>query len=146
MLLKPYPGKPRWSEWAFQGLILVFFVMSILSMPFFNPTIRDYIFVEFKIRRTRANYVLVSMFPFVVGLLFCTFFPNVIAIWNFMGTTVYNLNGYIVPLMLKMNYRRQKSRPYLQYAFGIALCLLSMLFYLGYSIYELIKKWVIATP
>jgi hypothetical protein len=141
ILRKPYPGKPKWSEYIFQGLVFIFFLMSILSMPFFNPTIRDYIFVEFKFRNTKLNYILISMFPFILGILFCTFIPSVVVIWNFMGCTVYNFNGYMVPLILKMNHQKQNSKPYRRYGFGVFLCVFSMLFYVVYNVYELIKKY-----
>jgi hypothetical protein len=105
-------------------------------MPTFNPTIRDYIFVEFKLTRNRKNHIWVSLLPFLVSIVICTLLPEIIIIWNFLGTTIYNFNGYIIPMMLKMNYLKQEKKPYWKYVLGITFCLLSMFFYIGYLVYD----------
>lgn len=109
-------------------------------MPTFNPTIRDYIFVEFKITRNSRNNILVSLFPFILSIIICTLLPDIILIWNILGVTVYNFNGYIIPLMLKMNYLRQNNKSYWKYACGIGLCVISMLIYLGDLIFRQFVK------
>ena len=93
ILRKAYAGKPKWSEIFFQVSILAFFVVSILSMPLFNPPIRDYIMVEFKVRKTPRNYKIWSTVPFLLACTLCFFYPTIIGIFNFFGITVFNFNG-----------------------------------------------------
>ena len=128
-----------WSEYIFQILIVIFFLMSLLSMPLYNPTIRDYIFVEFKFNRNKKNHIWISMLPFILGVIFCIGIPNIIVIWNFLGTTIYNFNGYMIPLLFKMNYQRSKSKSYWKFALGLVICISCMLFYIGYRVLKLLK-------
>lgn len=95
ILRKAYEGKPKWSEYIFQIAILLFFLVSILSMPLFNPPIRDYIMVEFKFDGPRARfyYKLWSVLPFLIAALICFVYPSIIGVFNFFSTTVFNFNG-----------------------------------------------------
>jgi amino acid permease len=93
ILRKAYDGKSKWSEIFFQISIMFFFLVSILSMPLFNPPIRDYILVEFKFEKTPKNYRIWSTVPFLIACLICFAYPTIIGIFNIFGITVFNFNG-----------------------------------------------------
>ena len=102
-------------------------------MPVFNPPLRDFVFQEFEIERNRRNFVLVSVFPFVLSVCVCTLVPDIIVVWNLLGTTIYNFNGYILPMLLKLYHLKNSKKPYTGFVVGIGLCVLGMLFHLIYS-------------
>ena len=93
ILRKAYEGKPGWSEGVFQVSILLFFFVSILSMPLFNPPLRDYIMVEFKFEPTTKNYNIWSTLPYLISCIICLVYPTIIGVFNFFGVTVFNFNG-----------------------------------------------------
>jgi hypothetical protein len=140
ILRKAYPNKPIWSERIFQILLSVYFAFLILSMPIFNITLRDYVFEEFQVDRNKFNFKLVSLLPFVLSVIVCTLVPQIIIFWNFLSITVYNFNGYMIPIILKMSLQKRQQKSYLKYAFFLGLCLFAMIFSLGHSMYHLILK------
>lgn len=93
VLRTPYPGKPFWSEICFRIFITIFFIMSLISFPLYNPSVRDFIYSEFEFEKTRRNWILISALPFVLGAFICFVYPSIIGAWNFFGITVYNFNG-----------------------------------------------------
>lgn len=93
ILRKAYAGKSKWSEVLFQIAIGCFFLISVVSMPIFNPPIRDYILVEFKFAKTRRNFVIWSILPFLLACVICFVYPTIIGVFNFFSTTVFNFNG-----------------------------------------------------
>lgn len=93
ILRTPYDGKPRWSEILFHVGVFLFFLVNIISMPLFNPPIRDYLLVEFKFEKNRRNYVLFSIIPYFLVCVFCFAYPSIIGIFNFLGISVFNFNG-----------------------------------------------------
>lgn len=93
ILRTAYEGKPQWSEILFHVGIMFFFIVNIVSMPLFNPPIRDYLMVEFKFAKTRRNYILFSTIPFFLVCVFCFAYPSIIGMFNFFGISVFNFNG-----------------------------------------------------
>ena len=93
ILRKAYPGKSKWSEIIFQIAIFCFFLISVISMPIFNPPVRDYILVEFKYAKTKRNFIIWSILPFLFACTICFVYPTIIGVFNFFGTTVFNFNG-----------------------------------------------------
>ena len=102
ILRKAYEGKSKWSEYLFQIAIFLFFCVSIMSMPLFNPPIRDYIMVEFKFNRYKSAfyYRLWSVLPFLLASLICLAYPSIIGVFNFFSTTVFNFNGFALLLLM----------------------------------------------
>lgn len=140
ILRKPYAKKPVWSEQVFLVLLFVYLVFLVLSLPIFNVALRDYIFDELKLTNTSRNYAMVSVFPFVASIVVCTLFPQIIFLWDFLGYTVYNFNGYIIPLILKVSHERKRKRPVWKYSIGIGVFVIAMLVSLGFLLYRSLFK------
>ena len=118
ILRKPYPGKSQISELIFQLSICFFFLLNTLGLAMFNPGLRDYLYSFSTCKNTWFKYMAISLAPF---LLICTLsfaYPYVIRITNFFGFTINNFNGYIIPILMKIQIIKAKK----QSKMHLALC------------------------
>ncbi len=102
VLRTPYPGKNWFSEKIFQSLIGIFFILNTLGLAMYNPSIRNYIQEFIDLETDRKKYVFYSLLPFGVICLGAWLFPKITDVLNCFGYTVYNFNGYIIPLLLNL--------------------------------------------
>ena len=101
-LRKPYPGKNKLYEFIFQIAICSFFLIQVLSIGMYNPTYRDYIFDNLGLNDNRHNYLLVSLLPMVLFSVIAFYFHSISACYSFLGSTICNFDGYILPALLSL--------------------------------------------
>ena len=140
ILRVPYPGKPKWSEYLFIGLVIVFLISSLITLPLYNIPVRDFMFCEFKFARSRTNYFLISIFAFLLGGIITIACPSVIGIWNFFSVTIYNYNGYMIPFILMIAFNKERGKGIAKYVIALVFCLLTFVGMVGYDIAALVTK------
>ena len=119
ILRRPFPNMPVWSECLFRGLVLVFLFVSLFSLPLFNIPIKTYLNRHFRLSGSRFSQNLIAVTPLAGSFLVCLFCPSIIDALNFFSVTVFNFNGYFIPILLTRNYLKAEGRSY----FGFS-CLL----------------------
>lgn len=102
ILRKPYPGKNSYSEFTFRCAIGLFFILNSLGLAMYNPSLRDYIDPLFSMKNEKLKYIIVSLAPFLIICIIAFVYPHVIDITNFFGITIYNFNGYIIPILMRI--------------------------------------------
>lgn len=118
ILRKPYPSKNPITEHIFRAAITLFFVLNTLGLAMFNPALRDYLSDMVKMKNEKTKYILLSLGPFFITCTIAFLCPSVIELVNFFGYTVNNFNGYIIPVLMKIQVlKMQKAR-----AWKIVLC------------------------
>ena len=109
ILRKPYPGKSEVSKMIFRCAITLFFVLNVLGLAMYNPSLRDYLSKYVRMSNEKFKYILLSLLPFFLICTVAFVYPYVIGVTNLFGITVYNFNGYIIPLAMKIALLRKKS-------------------------------------
>ena len=102
ILRRPYPGKNYYSEKVFQIIIGLFFILNTLGLAMYNSSVRDYLARFIDIERSNKKYIMVSLLPFFLICLCAALYPSIMGTLNLFGYTVYNFNGYIIPILLKI--------------------------------------------
>ena len=102
ILRKPYPNKNYYSELAFRFAIALFFLLNTLGLAMYNPSLRDYLDKYITMRNQRVKFILLSLLPFFIICTTSFLYPYIIDVTNFFGVTVYNFNGYLIPIMMKI--------------------------------------------
>ena len=97
---KPYDGKSAITEGIYIFLICCFLILNTLGLSMYNTSIRDYLkeFIDFT--KDNKKYIMVSLIPFACICGTAAVWPNIEDALTFFGYTVYNFNGYIVPLLM----------------------------------------------
>ena len=107
ILRKPLdPNSP--IEIVIRILIILFFIFIIISLPIFNPSVRNYLgdFFHVKVDRYFKSF---SLIPFLCVCILSAFLPFITDILDVFGLTFFNYDAYIVPLMMKISYMRFKK-------------------------------------
>ena len=125
ILRKPYEGKNYISEVIFKGGIVLFFILIVLGLSVFNPGIRDHALKFSTMKNKSLQYKLYSLVPFFIACLIGTLVPNIITVFWFFGLVVCNFNGFIIPVLLKIQLINLKGRSFVK----LVLCYLLLLFY-----------------
>lgn len=108
ILRKPYEGKDKVSELIFRCAIGLFFVLNTLGLAMYNPSLRDYLYPFLSMKNEKLKYILVSLMPFFVICTLAFVYPYVVDVTNFFGITVYNFNGYIIPVLMRIQTLKLK--------------------------------------
>lgn len=111
ILRSPFSGKNQISELIFRCAIAIFFALNTLGLAMYNPSLREYLYPFINIKNERVKYVVVSLLPFFIICTTAFIYPFIINITNFFGVTVYNFNGYIIPLLMKIKILRLQKEP-----------------------------------
>lgn len=130
ILRKPYPNKNFYSEKIFQFFISLFFILNTFGLAMYNSSVRDFLATYIDIERSRKNYILVSLLPFFLICLCAAIYPNIKGTLNFFGFTVYNFNGYIIPILLKIQILKMDKCS----KWKLALAYLWLVFFVGVGI------------
>lgn len=102
ILRKPYPEKNYYSELVFRCAIGLFFLLNTLGLAMYNPSLRDYLYPFISMKNEKLKYLLVSLLPFLAICTLAFVYPYVVEVTNFFGVTIYNFNGYIIPLLMRI--------------------------------------------
>ena len=75
----------------------------------YNPSLRDYLYKHVHIKNENTKFITLSLLPFFLICTVAFLYPYIIDITNFFGVTVYNFNGYIIPLLMKIAVLKAKN-------------------------------------
>lgn len=143
ILRRPYEGKNFYSEKAFQILISCFLLINSLGLGIYNAPLRDCIGNYYDVHKTKMRYFFISLLPIFVSCVISAFFPNVIGVLSLFGFTVYNFDGYIIPILMAIACFKYKSPNFFKRLFIFLL----LLFFCGlglFCIFLEIKKLLIS--
>ena len=143
ILRKPYDGKNEISETIFRVTIAIFFLLNTLGLAMYNPSLREYLYPYINIKSERVKFAVVSLVPFFIICFVAFAYPYITNVIGFFSVTVYNFNGYIIPIMMKIKILKLKSEPLYKRAtaYGV-LALFILLGIVGFavSIYKKVYK------
>lgn len=126
IIRKPFEGKNEISELLFKFVIFLFFVLNTVGIACYNPPIVDNLKNFFNSKNKKFNTAL-QLLPFGLSVIISILVPNILTIFWILGLTVCNFNGFIIPVLLKLELLgmqigtgKQKIKYYLLLAFYIA--------------------------
>lgn len=140
VLRVPYQGKSKWSEYIFIGLVIIFLLSSLANLPLYNIPVRDFMFAELKFKRNRKNFILISIFSFVLGGVITIAYPSIIGAWNLFSITIYNFNGYMIPFLLMIYHKKRQKLTAKRYIVALVFCVISLVGMIIYNIFQLVKS------
>ena len=91
--------------------LLVFLILIVLSMPMFNPSIRQVILETMDKQQSEYHYKLFSLLPVIVVFMISFVFPNIEGILAFFSASVILFDGIILPIMLKIKMMKMSNKP-----------------------------------
>ena len=90
-----------------------FFIFLIAGLSTFNVSLRNFIIQLLNIEKmTKKQYYFWSIFPFVSILCVSIAVPYIIVAINLFGLTVYNVNAYLIPYLLKYEMLKRKGEKF----------------------------------
>jgi len=119
----PYPDKSTITEIIFKLGVFLFFLLNTIGISCYNPSIRQYLMKFSNMANKDLEYKLLSLVPFAVACVTGILMPNIITIFGFLGLTVCNFNGFIIPALMKANLelRRNGSKAVIYGCYALAL-------------------------
>ncbi len=105
----PYPGKNPISEIIFKLGVFLFFLLNTIGISCYNPSIRQYLMKFSKMENKNLEFKILSLAPFAIACIVGTLMPNIITIFGFIGLTVCNFNGFIIPALMKSNLELRRN-------------------------------------
>ena len=94
-------------------LLLFFFIFLIAGLSTFNVSMKNFIIQMSKIKNmTKTKYYIISILPFVIIYIISIIMPYIIVIINLFGLTIYNINAYLIPFLLKYKMAKIKGKKY----------------------------------
>ena len=139
----PYLNKEPISEYLFRFTICIFFVLNTIGLAMYNPSLREYIYPYIKVRYEGFKYAILSLVPFALICVVAFAYPYVTELIGFFSVTVYNFNGYIIPMLMKIKIMERKKEPLYKKAvlyFFIALFTIVGAVGFAYSIITKVQK------
>lgn len=109
LLRSSYEGKNVYLEWTFRGLIVVFFILNTIGIACFNPTFRSYLENLISFKNENTQFKVLSLVPYFFAVLIATIFPNIIGIFGIIGLVVCNFNGFIIPVLMKIELSKEEN-------------------------------------
>ena len=61
---------------------------------------------------SRVTYNFISLLPLAFILFVSIVFPYIISVLNLFGLTIYNINAYLVPLLMKYKVGKEKGESF----------------------------------
>lgn len=128
ILRKPYPNKNKISEAIFWVIIMLFFFVNSIGLPVFNTTLRNFLANLVKIKNKKVKFVFTSLTPYFIIFTVASVYPYIINLINLGGFTVCNFNGFILPVLFKIQLLRKqkKSRWKIFLCWLLVLCFASL--------------------
>lgn len=102
ILRKSYVGKNAIVEWAFRGLLVLFFLLNTIGIACFNPTFRAHLLSLISLKNKNIEYKFFSLFPYFIAVVVATIMPNITQIFGIIGLLFCNYDGFIIPVMVKL--------------------------------------------
>ena len=102
ILRKPYEGKPVWTEWIFRVAILLFFILTNIGLPVYNPGLRSYLGKYFDLT-DRKKFLIASYVPFLFSFFVAILLPSILDMFWIIGLIFCNFNGFIIPAFMYYN-------------------------------------------
>lgn len=116
-------------------LLLLFFIFLIAGLPTFNVPLKNFIIQMSGIQRlSRQQYYVISILPFFLIYLVSIFIPYIIVIINLFGLTIYNIDAYLIPFLLKYRMMKIEGKRYWSYFYlflfflFLGLCILGTIY------------------
>ena len=102
-LLDKYPiNQDQFGERILRILMAFFLFFIILSLPVYNPSLRNILLSYCRKRRNKTNFIFFSVFPFFCISVIAFFLPYMRELVTILALTFYNINAYLIPLCLKL--------------------------------------------
>ena len=105
----PYPGKNPISEVIFKVGVFLFFLLNTIGIACYNPSIRQYLSKFSNMKNKSLEFKLLSLVPFAIACIVGILMPNIITIFGFIGLTICNFNGFIIPALMKANLELRRN-------------------------------------
>lgn len=114
LLLLRKPIHPNGIMETFMRIFLAFFfIFLIAGLSTFNVSLKNFIMQMMNIKQiTKRQYYFYSVFPFVAILLVSLALPYIIIAINIFGLTIYNVNAYLIPYLLKYEMHKRKGKKF----------------------------------
>lgn len=99
-------------------ILFIFLICVILGISTLNVPLRRFIIQASGIKTmTRKLYLIFSLVPFIFILVISIVFPYIINVLTIFGLTIYNINAYLIPLLMKNKIRMLEKRKFSSYMF-----------------------------
>ena len=128
ILRKPYPNKSEISEYIFRTTVSVFFVLNVLGLAMFHQSLRDELYPYIKMKNERLKFILLSLGPYFLLITLAFAYPYVISYLNISAYSINNFNGYILPILMKIEInKRRKTNSFVNIFLWLLVVLLTVL-------------------
>ena len=108
ILRKPYENKPKATEIILQVGVGCFFLLNNIGLSIYNIGIRNHLSSLIKMENQRNKFILCSLIAFIFSFTFTILLPSLTFLFWFLGLVISNLNGYIIPSLLKISILKSK--------------------------------------
>ena len=88
-------------EYFFRFLILCYLIFNSIGVALFNLTFRQYILEKFNFFNKKFMFYFGSLSALLFGCIVALLLPDVIEVFKYFGITIYNFDGFVIPLLLK---------------------------------------------
>ncbi len=141
LLRKPIQGHFA-IEVVMKTLLVIFFFCVVLGIPAFNVPLRRFI-IQMTNKKfiDRKTYVLISTIPLLTIFTISIIFPYIIQVLNIFGLTVYNINAYLIPFLLKYQMHKKEKNHFKAIMFVFLFLLFALLSTVG--TYYNISRWFV---
>lgn len=131
---KAYENRnPIW-EGVFRLITISYFISNAMCLASYSPTLKVCMRAFLKIKSKNRRRFVLSTVPFTVSCLFSFLYPHITSIINICGATLYNYNGYIIPLLMKVKLLKESNGA----KWKLALCYLMLTFFSASMVYALV--------
>lgn len=104
MVRKSFTGKP--AEGFYVVLVAVLCLLNLAYIKFYHGNMKGFILVRFNPKRLVETYCIL---PWAFSLIFVLVYPKVLNFYGYSACTVFLLNGYILPLLMKRKILKAKG-------------------------------------
>jgi len=99
---KAYMGRDPLWEATYRLVTIGYFISNSFCLASYSPTLEICMRAFLKIKNKNRRRFVLSTFPFTVTIILSFVFPNIIKLINLCGPTLFNYNGYIIPILMKI--------------------------------------------
>ncbi len=100
------------EEIIIKFLLLMFFTSSVLSLAIFNVPFKNYLILIFHQKQSISKNwrYFYSIFPFFCIVVLAFFLSDVIFVFSFLGLTVWNIDTFLFPILIKIKLIDDEDR------------------------------------
>jgi hypothetical protein len=112
MVRKSFHGKL--NEGKYVVLVAILAILNLAYIKFYHGNMKGFIVVRFK---PKPSSEVLYIIPWIASLLFVLVYPKVLNFYAYSAATVFLLNGYLLPIMMKRKIDQAEKRHWIHIRF-----------------------------